>query len=57
MSEYEGLYHIAFNAITDALTQIEQVKRQLCAAQQRCEAEYIECGSAVLAEAGSLVEA
>ena len=46
MPDYEKMYHLLFNAITDALEQIEQqnfgsAKDLLIAAQQKTEEVYI----------------
>ena len=46
MPDYEKMYHLLFNAITDALEQIEQqnfgsAKDLLIAAQQQAEEIYI----------------
>ena len=46
MPDYEKMYHLLFNAITDALEQIEQqnfgsAKDPLIAAQQKTEEIYI----------------
>ena len=46
MPDYEKMYHLIFNAITDALEQIEQqnfgsAKDLLIAAQQQAEEIYI----------------
>ena len=46
MPDYEKMYHLLFNAITDALEQIEQqnfgsAKDLLIAAQQKAEEIYI----------------
>ena len=46
MSDYEKMYHLLFNAITDALEQIESqncgnAKAQLISAQQKAEEIYI----------------
>ena len=46
MPDYEKMYHLLFNAITDALEQIEQqnfgsAKELLIAAQQQAEEIYI----------------
>jgi len=46
MPDYEKIYHLLFNAITDALEQIEQqnfgsAKDLLIAAQQQAEEIYI----------------
>ncbi len=46
MPDYEKMYHLLFNAITDALEQIEQqnfgsAKDLLIAAQQKTEEIYI----------------
>ena len=46
MPDYEKMYHLLFNAITDALEQIEQqnlgiAKDQLISAQQKTEELYI----------------
>ena len=46
MPDYEKMYHLLFNAITDALEQIESqnygnAKTQLISAQQKAEEIYI----------------
>ena len=46
MPDYEKMYHLLFNAITDALTQLEaqnysDVKDALIPAQQKAEEIYI----------------
>ena len=46
MPDYEKMYHLLFNAITDALTQLEaqnygDVKDALISAQQKAEEIYI----------------
>ena len=46
MPDYEKMYHLLFNAITDALEQIESqnygnAKAQLISAQQKAEEIYI----------------
>ena len=46
MPDYEKMYHLLFNAITDALTQLEaqnygDVKDALISAQQKAEDLYI----------------
>ena len=46
MPDYEKMYHLLFNAITDALTQLEShnygdVKDALISAQQKAEEIYI----------------
>ena len=46
MPDYEKMYHLLFNAITDALTQMESqnygnVKDALISAQQKAEEIYI----------------
>ena len=46
MPDYEKMYHLLFNAITDALEQIDQqnlgiAKNQLITAQQKVEEIYI----------------
>ena len=46
MPDYEKMYHLLFNAITDALTQLEaqnysDVKDALISAQQKAEETYI----------------
>ena len=48
MPDYEKMYHLLFNAITDALTQLEaqnygDVKDALISAQQKAEEIYITC--------------
>ncbi len=47
MQNYEKLYHLLFNAITDALEQLDaqnygEAKEALIAAQQKAEEIYIE---------------
>ena len=44
MPDYEALYHIMFNAATDAIELLPagEAKELLIAAQQACEEEYIE---------------
>ena len=43
MPDYEKLYHILFNAVTDAIELLPEgeAKEQLIKAQQECEEVYI----------------
>ena len=49
MANYQKLYTLLFNAITDALEELEQLnvgsaRERLMTAQQQAEELYLECG-------------